>query len=233
MTTAIDIITRSMRLLGVYSIGEAPSAEESNDGLTALNSMLDSWAGQSLFVFAKSVDVITLAANVPSITVGPSGTTITPRPVNILASSYIDYQGVSYPMVIDTLADYNLLPVKTLTTGIPNQLWALNTMPNITVSLWPVPSATMTLNLWSNKLIQSFASLTDTLVLPPGYERALAFSLAEEIAPEYQLEPSVEVQKKAAYARKVIKRVNTEVPRLRMPYGVPMGNGFSSNYRLG
>lgn len=233
MTTAIDIISRAMRLLGVYSIGETPSSEESNDGLAALNSMLDSWAVQSLFVYAETLDAITLAASVSSITVGPSGTTITARPVTVLGSSYIDYQGVSYPLAIDTLTDYNNIPSKTQIVGIPSQIYALNNMPNITVFMWPVPFATMTLNLWSNKLIQSFASLTDTLTLPPGYERALVFSLAEEIAPEYQLEPSRDVVMKAAYARKVIKRVNTEVPRLQMPYGVPVGNSFSGNYRLG
>lgn len=232
MTTAIDIISRAMRLLGVYSIGEAPSAEESADGLASLNSMLDSWAGQSLFIYAQSVDAIPLTSGQATYTVGPSGSTITTRPVEVLQSSYVDYQGVSYPLVVDTLADYNTIPVKALIAGIPNQIYALMGLPDITVTVWPVPSAAMTLNLWSNKLIQSFASLTDQLVMPPGYERALAFSLAEELAPEYQMTASPDIIKKAMFARKVIKRVNTEIPRLRMPYGIPRGN-YGGNFRLG
>lgn len=231
--TAIDIIKRSLRLIGAYSIGESPSSEESSDGLAALNSMLDSMAGENLLIHAQSLDAITLSANVASYTVGPSGSTITTRPVEVLASSYIDYQNVSYPLVVDTLADYNLIPVKSLIAGIPNQLYASMTVPNITVTLWPVPSATMTLNLWSNKQFKTFASLTDPVDLPPGYDEMLAFCLAEVIAPEYQLEAPPSVLRKAAYSRKVLKRTNTEVPRLRMPYGVPMNRVLGGSFRVG
>ena len=43
MTTARDLITQSLRTLGVLHSGETPSAEEANDGLTSLNQMLNSW----------------------------------------------------------------------------------------------------------------------------------------------------------------------------------------------
>lgn len=230
MTTALDIINRSMRLLGVYSIGETPSADESADFLRALNAMLDSWANENLFVFAKTLDVVPLVANQPSYTVGPSGGLITPRPIEVSSASYVDYLGVSYPLMVATLNDFNQIPVKTLIAGIPNELYVLMGMPNVTVQVWPVPSAAMNLNLWSNKLLQSFSNLTDVLTLPPGYERALGYCLAEEMGPEFDVPVSADIQKKAMQARKVIKRTNTEVPRLNMPYGIPMGRGFV-NYR--
>lgn len=229
-TTSLDIIKRAMRMLGVYSIGEQPSADECADTLRALNDMLESMANENLFIYAKTLDVVPLTANNGTYTVGPSGGVVTTRPVDVDGSSYIDYQGVSYPLMVATLADYNQIPVKTLIAGIPNEMYVLPNMPNITLQLWPVPSATMTLNLWSNKLLQSFATLTDVLTLPPGYARMLAFCLAEEIAPEYEVQVSPDVAKKAMQARKIIKRTNTEVPRLNMPYGVPMGRGFV-NYR--
>lgn len=230
MTTALEIIKRSMRLLGVISIGEEPSPDECADSLSALNAMLDSWANENLFIYAKTLDTITLTANLGTYTVGPSGSTITTRPIEVSGSSYIDYQSVSYPLAIDTLSDFNQIPVKTLITGIPNQLYVLPNMPNVTLQLWPVPSTTMTLNLWSNKLLQSFSNLTDVVTLPVGYVRALGFCLAEEMGPEFEVQVSADIQKKAAQARKVIKRTNTEVPRLSMPYGIPMGRGYL-NYR--
>ncbi len=225
MTTALDIIKRSMRLLGVYSIGETPSADESADALFALNSMVESWANENLFIYAKTLNTITLAANVGSYTVGPSGSTITGRPLEVSDASYITYQGVDYPLSIVTLNDYNSIPVKTI-AGIPNLLYVLPNMPNVTVQLWPLPSETMTLNLWSNKTLQSFSGLTDVIALPPGYERALAYCLAQEIGPEFDVKVSPDITKKAMQARKVLKRTNTEVPRLSMPYGIPMGNEF-------
>jgi hypothetical protein len=230
MTTALDVIKRSMRLLGVYSIGETPSADESADCLSALNAMIESWANENLFIYAKTLNQITLTANVGNYTIGPSGATISGRPIEVSSASYIDYQNVSYPLSIATLNDFNQIPVKTLVAGIPNILYVLPNMPNVTLQLWPVPSETMTLNLWSNKLLQSFANLTDTITLPPGYDRALAYCLAEEIGPEFEVQVSADIKVKALQARKVIKRTNTEVPRLSMPYGVPMGRGYF-NYR--
>lgn len=230
MTTALDIVKRSMRLLGVYSIGETPSADEVADSLRALNAMLDSMANENLFVFAKTLDVVPLVANDGVYTVGPTGDVITSRPVEVSSASYIDYLGVSYPLRVDTLNDFNSIPVKALIAGIPQELYVLPNYPNITLNLWPVPSQTMTLNLWSNKLIQSFANATDVLTLPPGYERMLGYCLAEEMAPEFDVVVSADIKQKAAHARKVIKRTNTEVPRLSMPYGVPAGRGYV-NYR--
>jgi hypothetical protein len=218
-----------MRLLGVYSIGETPSADESADALFALNSMVDSWSNENLFIYAKTLNVINFNAGVVSHTVGPSGQTITERPIEVLEASHIQFEGVDYPLSIFTLTDYEKIPIKT-TQGIPTILHVLPNMPNIRVQLWPVPSATMTLNLWSNKALQSFASLTDVVTLPPGYERALAYCLAQEIGPEFDVVVSPDITKKAMQARKVIKRTNTEVPRLSMPYGIPMGDGFV-NYR--
>lgn len=43
MTTARDLITMSLRSIGVLHSGETPSAEEANDGLATLNQMLNSW----------------------------------------------------------------------------------------------------------------------------------------------------------------------------------------------
>ena len=168
--TAMDIIKRAMRLIGVYSIGETPSADESADALRALNAMLDSWANENLSIYAKTLDTIPLVANDGIYTVGPTGDFITARPIEVSSASYIDYQSVSYPLSIATLNDYNQIPVKTLVTGIPNILYVLPNTPNVQLQLWPVPSATMTLNLWSNKLLQTFGSLTDLMALPPGYE---------------------------------------------------------------
>jgi hypothetical protein len=41
--TARDLVTMSLRSIGVLHSGEVPSAEEANDGLDALNQMLQSW----------------------------------------------------------------------------------------------------------------------------------------------------------------------------------------------
>lgn len=44
MSTARDIIKRSMKMIGALAAGETPSAEDAADGLEALNHMLKAWA---------------------------------------------------------------------------------------------------------------------------------------------------------------------------------------------
>lgn len=220
MTTALDLIKRAMRLNGTYSIGEAPSDDESADGLVALNAMVDSMANEGLLIYAPTLDAITLSSGTAAYTVGPSGTTVTTRPVEVLDSSYIVYGGISYPLEIVTIQDYNDIPLKTSAGSVPDVLYVLAGMPNITVTAYPVPGASMTLNLWSNKVIQSFASLTDVVSLPPGYARMLAYNLAIDIAPEYDVEPTPTVMRIAASSRRSLKRTNTKPPLLQLPIGL-------------
>lgn len=225
MTTAIEIITRAMRLIGVLSQGETPSAQESSDCLFALNGLMGSLGNSPLMIFARTNESLPLVANTASYTVGPSGGLVTDRPIEVLESSNIIYQGVTYPVVKWTLPDYQQITV-TNTGGIPTGFYAQMDMPNITLTFWPVPSEAMTFNMWSDKQITEFTSLTQQLVMPPGYDRALAFILAVEIAPEFEVEPTRNVLTLCAQSRKMIKRTNTEVPRLQMPYGIPDNNTY-------
>jgi len=230
--TALDLIKRAMRQLGVYSIGEEPSADEAQTGLDALNAMLDSWATENLFVHAKTLDIVPVISGQASFTVGPTGTVAGPRPVTIDSSSYVLYQNVSYPLAKWADADYQLISLKGQILGIPCGIWPLMTFPDAQVTMWPIPSASMDVYLWSNKLITSFPDLTTVVELPPGYERAIVFSLAEEIAPEYEVEPSRTVVIKAAQGRKNIKRINTQVPLMQMPYGIPNANNYTNGRLL-
>jgi hypothetical protein len=43
MATASDIVTRALKLLAITAAGETPPAEDSADGLTALNRMMHGW----------------------------------------------------------------------------------------------------------------------------------------------------------------------------------------------
>lgn len=228
MTTALDVIKRSMRLIEVYAIGEDPTADEAQDGLTALNALLGTYAN-SMIVYAKTLDVIPLVASQTSVTVGPTGTFVTTRPAKVLNESYIEYQGVSYPLTVLTLQEYNEIGVKA-NSGIPAGIWVLPNMPDITVTPFPVPSDAMTLNLWSNRRVTAFPTLTTVVTLPDGYEDFLAYMLAEAIAPEYGREPSATVVRLAGRARRALKRTNVEVPDLQMPYGIP-APGYYQDWR--
>jgi hypothetical protein len=213
MTTALDLIKRSLRMLGVYSIGEDPSADESQDALTALNATLGTLSNTPL-VYAKTLDSIAITANQSSVTVGPSGATVTTRPVMVSGDSYVLVDTTSWPLSIFTQHQYDGIPWKAQ-AGIPEGLWCQMDMPDITVTLWPVPSQAMTLKLWSTKLLASFPALTTVVSLPPGYEDGLAYLLAEALAPEYEVEVPAAVLRGVQRARNTL--TTFEPPMLTLP----------------
>lgn len=216
MATALDSIKRAMRLIGVLSIGETPSDDESADGLTALNAMLDSFANDKQVIYAPSLDVIAWAPSTSSYTVGPTGTVATVRPVSLLTSCYFDWGGVSYPLEPISVDEYNEISLKGLNTTIPQYIWCNPTFPDSTITLWPTPSTAISVKLWSTKVLQSIPTLTTDLPLPPGYQDFIDFNLAERLAPEYERQVPMAVAKHAMLTRKTLARTNF-VP-LQMSY---------------
>jgi hypothetical protein len=216
MTTAIDVLKRSMRMLGVLGADRTVSPEETADGMTALNALIGTLSNTGL-VYAKTLDSISVAAGTASITVGPSGGTITPRPVRVLDDSYFLMGSLSYPLETMTLQQYNDISDKT-TSSTPVGIHVQADMPNITISFWPVPSEAITLKLWSDKLIASTLAAATVLSLPPGYEDALAYLLAESIAPEYETEPSPSVMRGVTRSQRLLARTNLQIPELSLSH---------------
>jgi hypothetical protein len=210
--TALDIIKRALRLLGVYATGEEPDASETADALKVLNALMGSLSNTPL-VFAKTRDVIALTAGVSSITVGPSGSTVTDRPMRVLDESYIQSGSTTYPLRVFTDQQYSDVGVKD-TQGYPEAIWPLMGMPDVTLTFFPVPTGGLTLYLWSVKQLEGFPALTSEASLPPGYVDLLGLELAKAIAPEYQKALPVQAEERRRALRRDLAVMNLEVPML-------------------
>jgi len=81
MTTAGEQINGALRLLGVLAEGETPSAETSQDALSAMNQMIDSWNTERLAVYSTIDQVLTWPATQRSRTLGPTGDLVGVRPI--------------------------------------------------------------------------------------------------------------------------------------------------------
>lgn len=208
MATAVESIRRAMRLIGVLSVGDALSPEESQDGLEALNAMLDSFANDKQVIYAPTLDTIAWSPSTPSYTVGPTGTHVSVRPVTLLTSCYFDWGGVSYPLVPITVDEYNQISLKGLNTTTPQYIWCNPTFPDSTITIWPTPSDAVSVKLWSNKILLNVPTLTTPLDLPPGYKDFIDYNLAERLAPEYEMQVPMAVAKQALLTRKTIARTN-------------------------
>ena len=73
MTKPIDIITRAMKDIGAVAAGEVPTADEAQDGLDMLNSMIDQWSNESMMVFYRTEIVFNTVQNTVQYTLGPGG----------------------------------------------------------------------------------------------------------------------------------------------------------------
>lgn len=192
MTTALDIITGAARMLGIVRKGEALDADEAADGLVALNDMLASWSNNSLNIYARTLESLTLATSALSYTIGSGATLNTVRPVKIV-SAVVRSGNIDYPVTFVTESEFESISLKD--TGGSGELWATydNAYPTATIRFYPKPSAGDVLRLLSEKPLTSFATTATAVDLPPGTNRALRSNLAIDMAPEYGVDPSAAV----------------------------------------
>lgn len=208
MATAQTIIERAMRLIGALDPEETPTATELANGLIALNAMMESWQLDRLMVYASEDVTKALTGGVGSYTIGPTGAIVSSRPIRI-ESARILAGGVETPLQVIQKDQYDAIPVKT-TQSTPDTLYYQPSYPNGTVYLSPIPSGdTLKLSVFTQ--LQSFALVSTSVSLPPGYERAMHYNLAIEIAPEFQKSVSQEVASNATESKAAIKRANNSL----------------------
>lgn len=212
MATGITLITRAMRLAGVIGKGETPDADESADGLSGLNAMLDAWQIARLFVYQIRTETFTWAASSQSRTVGAAGNFATDLPTRVSNDCSFTVSSVDYPVSLIGIDEWSSIQDKTTTSTIPSLIYPEYGAALVTLYAYPIPSAAISFNLRTWKRLQAFASLTDTLSLPPGYERAIVFSLAEEYGPEFGVKVPQKVVEIALAARRALRRVNAPSP---------------------
>ena len=179
MTTAIGLITRAMRIARVIGKGETPDDDESADGLVALNSMLDSFSIERLNVYYIVSETLTMVASTATYTMGSGGDLNTTRPTRVEDSCFIRYNAIDFPLRLVDEEAYAALAAKTVASNVPMYLFVDYQNPLVRLTFYPVPSdsaAVAHIKSWNQ--LQQFATLTDALALPPGYEEMIAFNLS-------------------------------------------------------
>ena len=221
-TSAGDQINGAMRLIGMLAEGETPSAAASQDALSAMNQMIDSWNTERLSVFSTQDQVFTWPASTLSRTLGPSGDFVGNRPILLDDSTYFRdaATNVSYGIKIINQQQYNGIAVKTVTSTYPQVMWVNMTYPDIEMYVYPVPLRPLEWHFVSVEELTQPAVLATTLSFPPGYLRAFKYNLACEIAAEFGVEPSPQVQRIAMTSKRNLKRINNPDDVMAMPYGI-------------
>lgn len=226
MTTASQLIDRAYGLIGYKDPTEALSSADKTFALDVLNDMINSWLVKRLFI----VTVREVATNVTGspVSIGPSMTINVARPVKMEQGAFIRSGGVDYPLTWIEREQYNAFAVKATSSTIPEYGYYDAGLPTGNIYLWPYSTTPVALHLQLQVQLSEFADLTTDYTLAPGYRKAIAYSLAEELAPGLRELPA-SVVRMASLARKAIQGVNARVPLL-IP-NVPMRCG--SNILVG
>jgi hypothetical protein len=236
MASAGDIINGSLRLIGVLAEGETPSSETAQDALAAMNQMLESWSTERLAVFATQDQVETWPPGARFRTFGPTGNIVGNRPVAIDDATYFrdPASGISYGLKLINQQQYNGIAVKTVTSTYPQVLWVNMTYPDIEMYVYPVPTKVLEFHIVSVQDLSQPANLATNLAFPPGYLRCFRYNLACELAPEFGVEPSRQVQRIAMTSKRNLKRINNPDDIMALPYSLAATrqrfNVYSGNF---
>ncbi len=236
MATAGDQINSALRLLGVLAEGETPSAATSQDALFALNQMIDSWNTERLAVFSTQDQVFSWLPGVRERALGPTGDFVGNRPILIDDSTYFrdPASNISYGLKLINQQQYNGIAVKTVTSTYPQVMWVNMTYPDISMTVYPVPTKVLEFHIVSVEELTQPANLATVLAFPPGYLRAFRYNLACELAPEFGMEPPQTVVRIAMASKRNLKRINNPNDIMSIPYSIVATrqryNIFAGNY---
>jgi len=196
--TAQSLINKSLRLLGVLASGETTTADEAQDSLYSLNSIIDSFSANPQYYFCTQAEQFTLVIGQNTYTIGndpdasPPANWNTVRPIRIVGA-FVRISNVDMPLALITEQYWTNIANKAA-MGTPTKLLYRPNIPYGQILVYPTPNAAaIPIFLKAERMIGKYATLVSTQYLPPGYQRLLELSLAMELAPEYgsQVKPEI------------------------------------------
>jgi hypothetical protein len=217
--TGGDLLASALRLIGVLASGETPSGMESADGLLIAQQMLDSWQAERLNIFAIQFNEFPLVPGQQTYTVGTGANFNIPRPARIERYSIVNLnnpaQPLELPLQILNFQDWQqLVPVKLISSTLPQYLYDDNQFPYRNLNYWCVPSTNVNTRLYSWAPLSTFPDLVTDVEFPPAYAKAIRYNLAVDLAPEFGRPVPPEVMLQAMQTKGVLKAMNAPDPQM-------------------
>jgi hypothetical protein len=210
------IIYNAFRLVNILKGPQYQvSPDDATEAILCLNSLVPQWSTERLMIYQITRTVVNVNAGqgVYTLGVGAPDWNI-PWPPQITRASIIlesnQPQPLELPMQMLTVEEWQQVPIKNTPSNFP--LWAYwdRAYPVGNFNVWPVPQETNQIALYLWALLPNFATATDRVILPLGYQRAIEYNLALELATRYPAEAIVSqyVISQAAESKARIKANN-------------------------
>lgn len=228
------ILYPALRKAGVtLGPGRTPAPAQYADAIAELNRLAGSWNCDPLVIYGLSIELFPITAGKKTYTIGkdPTGATIADfdvqRPQGISQANVIRSGAgapLRYPLVLATPQIWAGIQMQDLANTIPQVLYNDYAYPISTLYLWGQPMASMQLELYVWNVIPQFQTITDLVILPPGYEDALVLNLACRLAPQFQRDVSPDVRQQARESLMRLESLNAPKPI------ADTGSGCKSGY---
>lgn len=191
--------------------------------------MLDSFSNERLLIYAIAQEAaITLTGGQATYTLGAGGN-ITTRPMEIV-SALIRDGATDYPVDLLSEAEFSAIITKSVQSTYPSSLYDDGGYPQRTITLYPVPSSSKSLILFTKRPLTVLTSIDTVISFPPGYEDALVYNLAIRLAPDYGRPIDPGVAQFAIDAIAKLKISNHKKNLLKVDAGLmPRGGMFNIN----
>lgn len=202
--TVRQAATLALKLLSVVSEGNPPTDEQLNDAVNVINWNIDAWNADGSIVFALKQNITQLTTLKQIYQIGPVSpinayTTpdiIVPlRPLKLYSANftYLSQPQLELPMYILSAEEWADIRVKQIYTTISNKVYLDEQYPVGNIYMWPIPTNTFTLVLWYWDGLNSNCTLDTVLQYPPGYEKAIIYDMAINLAPMFNREDKIPV----------------------------------------
>ena len=212
MGTLKQLIDSSFRLIGVLGEGTTLTYREYNDAINSLNGLIDLWNVGKEAVYTITPVTFPFVPEQQQYTIGPGGNFNVPeRPIRIQqVSVIIDTAGlpIELPLRSLTVQEWQSITTKNTPGSYPTCMYEDGAYPLDNLYFWPIPTAPSNVTLYVYGFLQETSSLSSVLTLPVGWEQALRFALAVDLAPEFGKVPSLFVEREAARSFRALANVN-------------------------
>lgn len=247
VTLVSDLLTAALKRVNVVQAGQVANGDDLRDCFDFANLWMDSMANERLMIpyVGRTAFTITTAKGTPTnpYTVGTGGDISLAKPVfmddglNFYDTSVSPINEI--PINLLTQSAYQGLVQKTQTGTYPIYGHYNATYASGLGSLFlnPIPtSSTLIGVLYSPAAVQQFTSLSQTLVLPPGYKFFMQENLAVFFASTFRenLPVDPELKESARATKRNIKAINVPMTDLSIDAGALLpGRGYRSNIYTG
>jgi hypothetical protein len=249
--TPRQLITDVLLDLGVYGTAEAVEADHITRGLRKLNNLLDSLSLNRLWLRHVEVVEKALAAGTASYTLGTGGSINTPRPslpfegAGLVLDDTVD-DPIEKPIRIYSDDEWRAIRIKTQTSDLVQGIYpdyqfdytALdpNSLTLMTVYVGPIPTGSDSrLRLYlAGNAVPRFSDLPGSVYHAPlGYERALHYLLARELAPVHHVPLPPLMEALAAQALEAVEDSNHREHLLRADEVTALARGARAGSAYG